>query len=199
MDMVRRATRPLVLLASLLWSFPSFGQQLEQYAHNTTPNFPKLPTIRAEAEGGNAKAQAKLGDYYRANSDFTNAVVWYRKAAEQGETDAQFSLASCYLAGQGVAKNSQEAAKWLRAAATQLGQAQGTRENSRRAEGNAVPAASGQRETATVPAAAVPTAATPPVIDVENFSRVQRTFTVRPSEPQLQELPQPWRLQRAAP
>jgi hypothetical protein len=187
--------RHLILLASFLWSLPCLGQRVDQYANNAAQNFPKLTTIRAEAEAGNAKAQAKLGDYYRSNSDFTNAAVWYRKAAEQGDADAQFSLASCYLAGQGVAKNSQEAAKWLRAAAIQVGQAQGAPESSSRAEAHPSPPASTQHQ----PDEPRASGAVPPVIDLQNFSRVQRTFTVRPGEPQLQELPQPWRLQRATP
>ena len=44
---------------------------------------------------------------------------WYRKAAEQGDADAQNSLAMCYYMGQGVAKDAAEAVKWYRKAAEQ--------------------------------------------------------------------------------
>ena len=34
--------------------------------------------------------------------DYAEAVRWYRKAAEQGHSDAQFSLGSAYAEGKGV-------------------------------------------------------------------------------------------------
>jgi len=46
-------------------------------------------------------------------------VRWYRRAAEQGEADAQFSLGLSYDIGQGVPQNYSEAAKWYRRAAEQ--------------------------------------------------------------------------------
>src|SRR5262249_24890189 len=107
--MGHRQTYHLILMASVLWSFPGLGQQTDPSPASAAESFPKLALIRAEAEAGVSKSQAKLGDYFSSLSDFTNAVVWYRKAAEQGETDAQFSLASCYLAGQGVIRDPQEA------------------------------------------------------------------------------------------
>jgi Sel1 repeat len=80
-------------------------------------NFPNLASIRAEASGGQALAQTKLGDYHLARGDMTNAFAWYLKAAEQGNAQAQLSVAACYLHGQGVAQDSQEAMRWQRLAA----------------------------------------------------------------------------------
>ena len=37
--------------------------------------------------------------------DFTQAVYWYKKAAEQGLPDAQYKLADLYLNGRGVPKD----------------------------------------------------------------------------------------------
>jgi TPR repeat protein len=51
--------------------------------------------------------------------DNTEAVKWYRKAAEQGDAKAQGLLGSAYAKGRGVSKDNAEAAKWYRKAAEQ--------------------------------------------------------------------------------
>ena len=48
-----------------------------------------------------------------------DAVKWFRKAAEQGDVEAQFGLGVCYSGGDGVAKDTVEAVKWYRKAAEQ--------------------------------------------------------------------------------
>ena len=40
------------------------------------------------------------------------AVKWYRKAAEQGNADAQANLGSMYHKGEGVKQDDVEAVKW---------------------------------------------------------------------------------------
>lgn len=49
----------------------------------------------------------------------TEAVKWYRKAAEQGDADAQFSLALCYEKGKGVKKDIPTAISWYEKSAAQ--------------------------------------------------------------------------------
>ena len=49
--------------------------------------------------------------------DYTKAVEWYRKAAEQNEAAAQFSLGLMYDQGTGVERNLTEATRWYRLAA----------------------------------------------------------------------------------
>ena len=51
--------------------------------------------------------------------DKAETVKWYRRAAEQGNTDAQKCLSNCYCNGEGVAVERAEAAKWYRRAAEQ--------------------------------------------------------------------------------
>jgi TPR repeat protein len=51
--------------------------------------------------------------------DHIEAVKWYRKAAEQGNSGAQFALGLIYEYGRGVQVNYAEAAKWYRRAAEQ--------------------------------------------------------------------------------
>ena len=49
--------------------------------------------------------------------DHAEAVKWYRKAAEQGNADAQSSLGAMYGDGQGVAQDYVRAHMWLNLAA----------------------------------------------------------------------------------
>lgn len=49
--------------------------------------------------------------------DWVRLVKWYRKAAEQGDPDAQYNLGMCYAKGNGVNKDIPEAIKWYRQAA----------------------------------------------------------------------------------
>jgi TPR repeat protein len=51
--------------------------------------------------------------------DFVQAVAWYRKAANQGDADAQFNLGESYRNGQGVSQDYAQAAAWYRKAAEQ--------------------------------------------------------------------------------
>ena len=51
--------------------------------------------------------------------DDAEAVKWFRKAAEQGQADAQFNLGVMYVKGDGVPEDDAEAAKWYRKAAEQ--------------------------------------------------------------------------------
>lgn len=51
--------------------------------------------------------------------NYTEAAEWYRKAAEQGNAEAQYSLGDCYMAGIGVTKDATEAVKWFHKAAEQ--------------------------------------------------------------------------------
>jgi len=52
--------------------------------------------------------------------DYAQAVKWYRKAAEQGDADAQFNLALMYDNGQGVPQDYVQAHMWLNLAAAGL-------------------------------------------------------------------------------
>jgi len=52
-------------------------------------------------------------------SDPTEAVRWFRKAADQGDPDGQYRLGSAYASGVGVREDKSEAAKWYLKAAEQ--------------------------------------------------------------------------------
>ena len=50
--------------------------------------------------------------------DYTEAIVWYRQAAEQGLALAQRNLGEMYASGRGVPQDNVEAHMWLNLAAS---------------------------------------------------------------------------------
>ena len=67
----------------------------------------------------------QYGRSLSANGQHSEALKWYRKAADQRLASAQYSLGWMYANGRGVAKNDVEAVKWYRKAAEQgISQAQ---------------------------------------------------------------------------
>jgi uncharacterized protein len=79
---------------------------------------------KAWAEQGDLRAQLNLGDMYffgkGVPKNLAEAAKWYRKAAEQGNPDAQYDLYLTYITDQGISKKDlPEALKWLRKAADQ--------------------------------------------------------------------------------
>jgi TPR repeat protein len=72
-------------------------------------------------------AQNNLGTCYKdgrgVDKNWEEALVWFRKAAEQGHPSGQLNLGLMYSGGLGVAKDDAEAAAWYRKAAEQ-GEAQ---------------------------------------------------------------------------
>jgi TPR repeat protein len=73
--------------------------------------------------GGCASIGSKFDNKESANSLNTKAdkedAVEYRKAADQGDAEAQYNLGLCYGVGSGVPKDEVEAVKWYRKAAEQ--------------------------------------------------------------------------------
>ncbi|WP_052102780.1 tetratricopeptide repeat protein [Porphyromonas gulae] len=56
---------------------------------------------------------------YGVSQDYSEAVKWYRKAAEQGNAHAQNNLGEMYEKGYGVSQDYSEAVKWYLKAAEQ--------------------------------------------------------------------------------
>lgn len=82
----------------------------------------KREELASVAEDGQPDAQYQLGLlYYRDSTvvpqDYTEAVKWWRKAAEQGDISAQHALGHVYYNGRGVEENYAEAVRWYRKAA----------------------------------------------------------------------------------
>ena len=76
----------------------------------------------ASANQGFAPAQAALGHIYEeggcnGDEDLTQAIRWYKKAANQNDPEGLYRLADCYLYGKGVTKNHPEGVRLLKKAA----------------------------------------------------------------------------------
>ena len=70
-----------------------------------------------------AKAQYNFGCCYYygegVTKDYSKAVYWYQKAAEQGYAVAQYNFGCCYYYGEGVTKDYNQAVYWFQKAAEQ--------------------------------------------------------------------------------
>lgn len=75
------------------------------------------------AEKGYPLAECQVGYfYYRGlgvEKDLAKALYWTQRAAEHGDRDGQYNLATLYENGEGVAKNTDEAKRWYLLAAQQ--------------------------------------------------------------------------------
>jgi TPR repeat protein len=83
----------------------------------------KVMTSQYLAGLNNAEAQFQLGMFYTeglgVKQDYEQAVVLYRRSAEQGFSQAQFNLGCMYDQGLGVPKSSSLAMNWHLKAANQ--------------------------------------------------------------------------------
>jgi len=77
-----------------------------------------------EAEKGNVDYQYKLARSLSGSSelnrinkdkiiDYSEAFKWFRKAAMQGDKQAQYHLGVCYLTGRGVPRNVPQSIRWF--------------------------------------------------------------------------------------
>lgn len=82
------------------------------------------PDIIQNANAGDSKSQYILATYYYNGSngleqDYSQAIKWLTKSAEQGYSKAQDVLGFCYWSGKGVAQDFGKAVYWYRLAANQ--------------------------------------------------------------------------------
>jgi len=85
-----------------------------------------VAALKQNAEAGNAEAQVKLGNALSFNFRQKEALDWYRKAAAQGNIDAQYHVGQMLLFGaygastNMVQPNQAEGLRWTFMAATNL-------------------------------------------------------------------------------
>jgi TPR repeat protein len=72
-----------------------------------------MPHLRKAADAGHAEAQAVLAAILDATDADEEAVTYYRKAAEAGNLDGVFGLATMYASGDGIKKDIQQARSLL--------------------------------------------------------------------------------------
>ena len=81
------------------------------------------PALLAKANAGDAEAQYQLGNMYNfgdgVRPDYAQALIWYRKSAEQGNADSEFQLGGLYHFGHGVPQDDAQGFAWIMKAAEQ--------------------------------------------------------------------------------
>ena len=99
------------------------SEKTTQEVTGATNNTTNMETLLRKAYNGDAETQYRLGKMYHfgegVNENYTEAVKWYRKAAEQRHAAAQYELGEMYYYGHNVTKNYVEAVIWYRKAAEQ--------------------------------------------------------------------------------
>jgi TPR repeat protein len=109
-------------LGALLWAAPALADPREdtERAEASLRNgdlITAMALLRKAADLGYAPAQARLADLLDKAEQDAEAVALYRKAAEQDEPAGQYGLSRMLAAGEGVARDPQQALVWLRKAA----------------------------------------------------------------------------------
>ena len=110
-------------LALLLVFAPAYADESTDQRFSQTLYLQPYSKLRQKAEQGDAQAQYDLAYlYYKADSDpsisgLTQsdhlAAQWYRKAALQGHSSAQYNMAVLHLHGHGVERDAISAYSWL--------------------------------------------------------------------------------------
>ena len=97
----------LILAVTLVFSGSAYAQKTtcEAALVNIAPGEKQIRKLRKEAESGVAKAQYELGCLYRwgtgTGKDFSQALQWFMKAADQDEPAARHEIADMYQHGGG--------------------------------------------------------------------------------------------------
>lgn len=99
-------------------SYPNQGEIIISNTAKSHKEIKDLTSIRCKAEDGDAQAEYELGMIYDCGyfangqgipQDNTEAVKWYRLAANHGHPTAQYNLGWMYYAGAGVEQDYDEA------------------------------------------------------------------------------------------
>ncbi|GAB2550301.1 tetratricopeptide repeat protein [Rhodanobacter koreensis] len=106
--------RPHVIFA--LGTLLGMGMCVPARAVNA-PGEPSTSELQKQAASGNAVAEVALGKVLVASKDPKDkaaSVEWFRKAALQGNTDAQWLLGAAYWDGNGVPRDPSLGLEWMR-------------------------------------------------------------------------------------
>lgn len=93
----------------MIAKFRNVGAPLLLFIFVVAPCFAQPTDLVEKANAGDVEVQRRLGDMHRrgdgAPQDNSKAVMWYRRAAEQGNTVAQINLGIAYINGIGIQKD----------------------------------------------------------------------------------------------
>jgi len=76
-----------------------------------------MALYRLAADTGLAEAQVKLAYILDYSEEDSEAVKWYRAAAQQGDADGQFGLGEMYAKGEGIERDLAKAIEYFELAA----------------------------------------------------------------------------------
>lgn len=114
---------PWVLALAALGAFGTSAQagpaediQQAEAALATGDVFAAMAVLRRAADQNHPLAQARLADLLHAAEFDTEALVLYRKSAEQGEAAGEFGLGRMYADGAGTPRDPVQALEWYRKA-----------------------------------------------------------------------------------
>ena len=120
-SLVRRVTQDSLALDESAEQWLKRGRQL--WAQRKDPEAVWCFERGLQLDSNHAGLQYCLGRAYYLGEgvaqDYAHAVAWWRKAAEQGDADAQRALGHACADGLGVPQDHVEAAIWFRRAAEQ--------------------------------------------------------------------------------
>lgn len=113
----------IILVGAWKYICSDHEEDFEDEPHNSN-NMYDIKNLKQASELGDSDAQIKLGRCYfegrkGVEQSYIEALRWFRKAAEQGNAEAQIMLGCCYENGKGVEKDYSETIKWYRMAAKQ--------------------------------------------------------------------------------
>jgi TPR repeat protein len=109
----------LLIVGSVAIHYAGIQMEIEEGIITATDNGYALEILHKAAERGDPDAQYKYGDWLVANDNYTEAIKWFQKSAEQNNADGQYAVGLCLLQGYGAEPNPHEAVKWLRQSAEQ--------------------------------------------------------------------------------
>ncbi|HEV7670882.1 MAG TPA: hypothetical protein VGS22_20360 [Thermoanaerobaculia bacterium] len=123
-SILSRSSCAPVLLAAALLALASASTLPTFAADDPAVDAGVLVTLRAEAEDGQAASKITLANVLAYGEGATSerraeAALWYRRAAEQGDAEGQFTVALWLWLGEDVEMNRTEALQWWRKAADQ--------------------------------------------------------------------------------
>ena len=119
----RRPELAAVVLALAWFAMPAGAATAEENYQEARRIFVRgdvvgaMPLLRKAADEGHAPAQVLLAQMLDQAEFNSEAVEYFRKAAQQGNADGEFGLGSMYAAGEGVPRDAQAALNWYRRAA----------------------------------------------------------------------------------
>ena len=62
------------------------------------------------------EAANRIGMIYNGQNNYVKQVEWYKKSAEEGYDWGMYNLAGCYLDGEGVQEDQEQAIAWFQKA-----------------------------------------------------------------------------------